>query len=261
MKQAIGMIETQGMIGMIEAADAMLKSSNVHLLGSSQVGGGINTVMIEGDVAAVETAIQSAKASVSLLGEKILLSGHVIPRPEITPETFVARKKEQPEITEENQIQEGKATSGETTVVAQTKENKAATKEQSKKSVEKAKMTDKKAEETAQKTAKEQPKRQEKIVKQEKKPTESATVPEKILKVVKEELKKETTTSLKQTETPVKQPESKEQLQEKFQKMKVADLRKLAKEQKGFSRPKKEIYHMSKAKLIQALIDSLIINE
>lgn len=235
MKQAIGMIETQGLIGLIEAADAMLKSSNVHLLGSTQVGGGINTVMIEGDVAAVEAAIQSAKASISLLGNNILLCGHVIPRPEITPETFVSCKE--PNATEKQQMQ--KSAPFEKAAGDQAKEQL------------------KNSEQTSE-IAEEKGTNQQKL---EKESVESPTVSEKILKVVKEELKQEEEMLSEQSKVQSVKSKSKEQLQEKFQKMKVADLRKLAKEQKEFSRPKKEIYHMSKAKLIQALIDSLIINE
>lgn len=246
MKQAIGMIETQGLIGLIEAADVMLKSSNVHLMGSSRVGGGINTVMIEGDVAAVETAIQSAKASVILLGSNMLISGHVIPRPEIVPELFVPGKKEKSKSIEENQIQIVKATPSEQCGVDQVKE-------QLKKSEEVGGIAEEKKIKQSNK--------QEKTVNQKENSEKSLTVPEKMMKIINEDLEQETIPSPKLSTTQSVQPESKAQFQEKIQKMKVADLRKLAKEQKGFSRPKKEIYHMSKAKLIQALIDSLIINE
>jgi microcompartment protein CcmL/EutN len=237
MKQAIGMIETYGMIGLIEAADVMLKSSSVHLLGSTQVGGGINTVMIEGDVGAVEAAVQSAKASVSLLGKQVLLSAHVIPRPEIMPEAFVSCKKTKAD--EEQQTQAVKLDSLEKPAVDPATE-------QPKRLAEK--------DETAEGNGVQQSQQQAKA------PAESLTVPEKILKVVQEELKQEKMVP-KLSQPQVSPSESRELLQAKFQKMKVADLRKLAKEQKELSRPKKEIYQMSKAKLIQVLIDSLIINE
>jgi microcompartment protein CcmL/EutN len=68
MKQAVGMIETKGLLAMIEAADVMLKSSEVQLLGKKKVGGGLNTVLITGDVAAVKTAVQAAAASVETTG-------------------------------------------------------------------------------------------------------------------------------------------------------------------------------------------------
>lgn len=89
MNQAIGMIETRGLLALIEATDAMLKSSEVHCLGKKQVGGGLNTVLITGDVAAVETAIQAAIASVQYLGEGLLAASHVIPRPDIDAFSFV----------------------------------------------------------------------------------------------------------------------------------------------------------------------------
>ncbi|MBO0422146.1 BMC domain-containing protein [Enterococcus plantarum] len=89
MNQAIGMIETRGLLALIESTDAMLKSSEVHCLGKKQVGGGLNTVLITGDVAAVETAIQAAIASVQYLGEGLLAGSHVIPRPDIDAFSFV----------------------------------------------------------------------------------------------------------------------------------------------------------------------------
>jgi microcompartment protein CcmL/EutN len=92
MKQAVGMIETKGLLAMIEAADVMLKSSEVQLLGKKKVGGGLNTVLITGDVAAVKTAVQAAAASVERLGADLLAGAHVIARPEVAPELFVQAK-------------------------------------------------------------------------------------------------------------------------------------------------------------------------
>ncbi|ALS01010.1 hypothetical protein ATZ33_06400 [Enterococcus silesiacus] len=89
MNQAIGMIETKGLLALIEATDTMVKSSEVHCLGKKQVGGGLNTVLITGDVAAVETAIQAAIVSVQRLGEGLLTASHVIPRPAIDAKAFV----------------------------------------------------------------------------------------------------------------------------------------------------------------------------
>ncbi|MFD1902190.1 BMC domain-containing protein [Enterococcus termitis] len=89
MNQAIGMIETKGLLAMIEATDTMLKSSEVQLLGKNKVGGGLNTVLITGDVAAVETAVQAAIASVERLGAGLLAGSHVIARPEVAPENFI----------------------------------------------------------------------------------------------------------------------------------------------------------------------------
>ena len=76
---ALGMIETKGLVGAIEAADAMVKSANVQLVGKEQVGGGLVTVMVRGDVGAVKAATDAGAAAASRVGE--LLSVHVIPRP------------------------------------------------------------------------------------------------------------------------------------------------------------------------------------
>ncbi|ALS38393.1 ethanolamine utilization protein EutM [Enterococcus ureilyticus] len=76
---ALGMIETKGLIGSIEAADAMVKAANVSLVGKELVGGGIVTVMVRGDVGAVKAATDAGAAAAQRVGE--LLSVHVIPRP------------------------------------------------------------------------------------------------------------------------------------------------------------------------------------
>lgn len=78
MKEAIGMIETYGMIGSIEAADAMLKASNVQLVKHELVDGGIVTVIVEGDVGAVQAAVEAGKEAAARTSK--LLSAHVIPR-------------------------------------------------------------------------------------------------------------------------------------------------------------------------------------
>ncbi len=77
--QALGMVETKGLVGSIEAADAMVKAANVTLIGKVQVGGGLVTVMVRGDVGAVKAATDAGAAAASRVGE--LLSVHVIPRP------------------------------------------------------------------------------------------------------------------------------------------------------------------------------------
>ena len=77
--QALGMIETKGLVGSIEAADAMVKAANVRLIGKVQVGGGLVTVMVRGDVGAVKAAVDAGAAAASRVGE--LISTHVIPRP------------------------------------------------------------------------------------------------------------------------------------------------------------------------------------
>jgi ethanolamine utilization protein EutM len=76
---ALGMVETRGLIGSIEAADAMVKAANVVLIGSEYVGGGFVTVMVRGDVGAVKAATDAGAAAAKRVGE--LVSVHVIPRP------------------------------------------------------------------------------------------------------------------------------------------------------------------------------------
>ena len=77
--QALGMIETHGLVPSIEAADAMVKAANVTLIGKVLVGGGLVTVMVRGDVGAVKAATDAGAAAAERVGE--LLSVHVIPRP------------------------------------------------------------------------------------------------------------------------------------------------------------------------------------
>jgi ethanolamine utilization protein EutM len=76
---ALGMVETRGLIGAVEAADAMVKAANVVLIGSEYVGGGFVTVMVRGDVGAVKAATDAGAAAAKRIGE--LVSVHVIPRP------------------------------------------------------------------------------------------------------------------------------------------------------------------------------------
>ena len=76
---ALGMIETKGLVGSVEAADAMVKAANVRLIGKVQVGGSLVTVMVRGDVGAVKAAVDAGAAAASRVGE--LISTHVIPRP------------------------------------------------------------------------------------------------------------------------------------------------------------------------------------
>lgn len=76
---ALGMIETKGLVGSIEAADAMLKAANVELACKTHVGGGLVTVMVRGDVGAVKAAVDAGAAAAERVGE--LVSVHVIPRP------------------------------------------------------------------------------------------------------------------------------------------------------------------------------------
>ena len=76
---SLGMIETKGLVGAIEAADAMVKSANVQLVGKEQVGGGLVTVMVRGDVGGVKAATDAGAAAAEKVGE--LVSVHVIARP------------------------------------------------------------------------------------------------------------------------------------------------------------------------------------
>lgn len=78
-QNALGMIETKGLIGAVEAADAMVKAANVTIVGKTLVGGGLVTVMVKGDVGAVKAATDAGAAAAARVGE--LLSVHVIPRP------------------------------------------------------------------------------------------------------------------------------------------------------------------------------------
>jgi len=86
-REALGMIETKGLIGSIEAADAMVKAANVVLIGKEYIGGGFVTVMVRGDVGAVKAATDAGAAAARRVGE--LISVHVIPRPHGDVETIL----------------------------------------------------------------------------------------------------------------------------------------------------------------------------
>jgi ethanolamine utilization protein EutM len=79
MNNALGLIETKGLVGAIEAADAMVKSANVVLVGYEKIGSGLVTVMVRGDVGAVRAAVDSGSAAASAVGE--VTSSHIIARP------------------------------------------------------------------------------------------------------------------------------------------------------------------------------------
>ena len=79
MRQALGMVETKGLISAIEAADAMVKAANVTLVGKEKIGSGLVTVMVRGDVGAVKASVEAGAAAAKRVGE--LYSVHVIPRP------------------------------------------------------------------------------------------------------------------------------------------------------------------------------------
>ena len=86
---ALGMIETKGLVGAVEAADAMVKAANVTLMGRTQVGGGLVTVMVRGDVGAVKAAVDAGAAAAKNVGE--LISVHVIPRPHAEVEMILPK--------------------------------------------------------------------------------------------------------------------------------------------------------------------------
>jgi len=87
MDNALGMIETKGLVAAIEAADAMVKAANVNLAGKECIGGAFVTVMVRGDVGAVKAAIDAGAAAAQRVGE--LKSVHVIPRPHAEVETIL----------------------------------------------------------------------------------------------------------------------------------------------------------------------------
>ena len=91
MTDALGMVETRGLVGAVEAADAMVKAANVTLIGREQVGSGLVTVMVRGDVGAVKAATDAGTAAASRVGE--LVSVHVIPRPHEEVEMILPKCK------------------------------------------------------------------------------------------------------------------------------------------------------------------------
>ena len=90
---ALGMIETKGLVGSIEAADAMVKAANVTLIGKEFIGGGLVTVMVRGDVGAVKAATDAGAAAAERVGERC--SVHVIPRPHEEVESILPAAEKQ----------------------------------------------------------------------------------------------------------------------------------------------------------------------
>ena len=88
---ALGMVETKGLVGSIEAADAMVKAANVTLIGKEQIGAGLVTVMVRGDVGAVKAATDAGASAASRVGE--LVSVHVLPRPHSEVELSLPKTK------------------------------------------------------------------------------------------------------------------------------------------------------------------------
>ena len=92
MGEALGMIETKGLVGAIEAADAMRKSANVELIGYEKIGSGLVTVMVRGDVGAVKASVDAGAVAAEKVGE--IVSKHVIPRPHTDVERILPKRAE-----------------------------------------------------------------------------------------------------------------------------------------------------------------------
>ncbi|MFW9991101.1 MAG: BMC domain-containing protein [Candidatus Odinarchaeota archaeon] len=90
-KEALGLIETRGLVAAIEAADAMVKAANVLLIGKETIGGGYVTVMVRGDVGAVKASVEAGAVAARKVGD--LVSAHVIPRPHDDVESILPSKK------------------------------------------------------------------------------------------------------------------------------------------------------------------------
>ncbi|WP_288186184.1 propanediol utilization microcompartment protein PduA [uncultured Sporomusa sp.] len=89
--EALGMIETKGLVGAVEAADAMVKAANVILIGYEKIGSGLVTVMVRGDVGAVKAAVDAGAVAAKQVGE--IVSVHVIPRPHTDVEKILPKIK------------------------------------------------------------------------------------------------------------------------------------------------------------------------
>jgi microcompartment protein CcmL/EutN len=90
-QEALGLLETRGLIAAVEAADAMCKAANVSLVGTEKIGSGLVTVMVRGDVGAVKSSVEAGAASAGKLGE--VIAAHVIPRPHSDVELILAKVK------------------------------------------------------------------------------------------------------------------------------------------------------------------------
>ena len=99
MTNALGMIETRGLVASVEAADAMVKAANVTLTNRVHVGGGLVTVMVRGDVGAVKAATDAGAAAAERVGELVCV--HVIPRPHESLEFMLSPKAPEPPVPEQ----------------------------------------------------------------------------------------------------------------------------------------------------------------
>ncbi|MFT4110966.1 BMC domain-containing protein [Propionicimonas sp.] len=91
MGEALGLVETKGYVGAVEAADAMVKAANVVLIGYQKVGAGLVTVLVRGDVGAVKAAVDAGAVAAANVGEEVV-SKHVIPRPHADVEQLLPKK-------------------------------------------------------------------------------------------------------------------------------------------------------------------------
>ena len=89
--EALGMVETRGLVAAIEAADAMVKAANVELVGTEKIGSGLVSVMVRGDVGAVKAATEAGSSAASRLGE--IVAVHVSPRPHADVEKILPKLK------------------------------------------------------------------------------------------------------------------------------------------------------------------------
>ncbi|SUP44271.1 BMC domain-containing protein [Veillonella criceti] len=90
-QEALGMVETKGLVGAIEAADAMVKAANVSLVGTEKIGSGLVTVMVRGDVGAVKASVDAGAVAAERVGQ--VVSTHVIPRPHSEVERLILKEK------------------------------------------------------------------------------------------------------------------------------------------------------------------------
>lgn len=90
-QEALGMVETKGLVGAIKAADAMVKAANVALVGTEKIGSGLVTVMVRGDVGAVKASVDAGAAAAERVGQ--VVSTHVIPRPHKDVESVILKEK------------------------------------------------------------------------------------------------------------------------------------------------------------------------
>ena len=91
MMEALGMVETRGLVAAIEAADAMAKAANVRLIGSEKIGSGLVSIMVRGDVGAVKAAVEAGGLAAGRLGE--VIATHVIPAPHADVEKLLPAEK------------------------------------------------------------------------------------------------------------------------------------------------------------------------